>query len=580
MFKKILFIVAAWLTCATIQAAKTVNGVEISLLPTLPSNIITHGYYYCNFLVANQSKNEKKIELLLKSGSSGFENVILLEKIRKAFIMPPASSQKITLYWPHLDYVPQLMVKIDGKIFNDQDLGIAFGISNSTRYQGDYKIILTTKTVSGNKKDFPRAFKCKGIYYYYPTTNIPITQWPSNWLFFGGYAGIMLTNKEFVSMPESIRKALEQYVRLGGIMVIYAPKLKERFKKLSSGFGIKYYIKVKPEKLSYSEWAELLSELDNCSDILRMPVKTNTANSGFKVSKEVKVPLTQLMPLILVLVITIGLLNIYAFNRRKKSVWLRWLSPILAVVFLGLLSVYGFFSAGRYAQIKMKSLTFLNENSQIASSLGVVAYYCQVVPGNGLMFSPYTEVQPYFNYEIEHPTVTLDLTSGQNLRRGWLRPHIPGYFALRKGEPRQEKIQVVKRSKDGIEVLNGLGAPINSLIMIDFDGRKYLAKSIPTDRKVFIPAVKATAFTGNAILTSGKIDTTLRIIFVSNWLQTGQLLFKPDRLKNRGTYCATLKKSPFISSGMKSRLMDETCTVIGKMTVPKAISISNTSPAP
>jgi hypothetical protein len=569
---------AVGLACATMNAAISVKEVEISILPSLPS-YKTHGYNSCNFLVVNRSSKQRQIELSLISENSRYTSFALRD-VSKAFLLAPASAAKVTLYWPHLNLrVPQLLVNIDGSTYDNNELGLSLsGITSSIQYSfsNHAKSILVTKSVPGNVNKFcPHLSKMHSFTSNYLYADMPVSQWPSNWLFYGGYDGIMLTTKDLATIPRSVKEALEQYVRLGGVMVIYSPTLKKRMKKTAFGFGTKFYINIEPEKLKFPEWKKLFAEFNQSHNSLRQAFDTDpvSANNTFKVAKDFKIPVRQLFLIMLVFAIIIGPVNFYVLNRRKKRIWLLWTSPVIALIFSGIVIFYIFYSEGWHSRIKIKSLTFLDENSRTASSLGIVAYYCPIVPSSGLMFSNYTELQPYFRYQRDIPSVTLNLTVGQNLRNGWLRSRIPAHFTIRKGESRRERLEIVKRTKDGIEVLNGLGSEITILAMVDFDGRKYMAKSIPPGRKVVLKAgttslsLPEKGLTCKVASSNKKLDVTLRSIFASKWLDAGNLSvpFNSKVQLSKGTYYAKLKKSPFVSPGMKGGELDESCTIFAKM---------------
>src|SRR5204862_7230127 len=94
--------------------------------------------------------------------------------------------------------------------------------------------------------------------------------------------------------------------------------------------------------------------------------------------------------------------------------------------------------------VRIESLTVLDQVNRRASTVGTTAFYCPLTPSQGLFFEADTEATPLielFDYRSSSDR-QMDWTRSQHLERGWITARVPAHFRLRKSELRRERIQI------------------------------------------------------------------------------------------------------------------------------------------
>ena len=121
---------------------------------------------------------------------------------------------------------------------------------------------------------------------------------------------------------------------------------------------------------------------------------------------------------------------------------------------------------------------------------------------------------------------------------------MPAHFHLRKSETRRERIQVVN-DHGRLQVVNGLGVPIQSLWVADADMNFYVAKNV--------------AAGGPAVLTPSRRSETANQTGPDGLLQAITYTASTDQLTNDAatflipnSYIAVLDGNPFIENALGS----------------------------
>jgi hypothetical protein len=275
--------------------------------------------------------------------------------------------------------------------------------------------------------------------------------------------------------------------------------------------------------------------------------------------KNVKIPVRALLTIMILYSFLIGPATLFLLHRKKKRIHILWISPIAALFFLMIIIMFALFGEGLDNRVKKNSLTLLDENSHSATTLGMVGFYCPIAPGH-LDFSAFTEVQKIYSSKYEKREYGLDWSVGQRLDGNWTRSRVPALFYLRKAETRRERLKVT-RSASGVEIVNGLGATIEALNLLDCDGQWYQAStSIPPGAKLALSPIA-----GKETFQPSK----LRDVFLGDWLNNLDIWNKcaplgAAQFVQRGGYCAKLDHSPFLESGLASQgKLIENCVVVG-----------------
>lgn len=559
---KTFIVLALWLCFAAAAYADIdINGLEIKMLSTLPQTQ-QHGYRYYDFVIVNKKTETRRVTLSMEPHRS-YRGGSYISYVNKTFSVPPSGSVKATLYRPYISfYDPRLTIDIDGQ---SVDLTGQFNInSGSSYYWRENKItVLVSKSFPGEIRNFknnPLSYNKSENEFDYQYPDIPIENWSANWLFYGGYDGIMLTADDLEKMQPAVTDAIDQYVRLGGMLIVYNPELKKKADGRHYGFGREFHTNLTPGKWKKEDWDGVLEAFRTTSTCLVQwkNITPETANSELKVTEDLKIPVRQLFVFMLIFVILIGPLNYFVMKKKRKQTGIIWTSPLIAAFFAAVIIIYAFCSEGFSARMKANSITFLDENSMMASTIGGLAYYCPLVPGSGLMFSDQTELQPIVAYnDGDNRGFGLNLSRGQNLQSGWIKSRIPSHIMLRKGEHRRERLQVLKQSSEGLEVLNGLGAEIKTLQLVYFDGKGYSASDpIAPGKKAVLKPAKI------KVKKDEDMYSELSTLLGRSWFKDFTEL---SISLSKGSYSAVLTESPFISKGLKAKEHSEKCIVVGKL---------------
>jgi hypothetical protein len=333
------------------------------------------------------------------------------------------------------------------------------------------------------------------------------------------------------------------------------PKSKPKIQHIyeaECGFGKILYFQDAPEKWTNEQWKSMLKDAEDKTG------SKSYSNDRFPVMENVKVPVRQLFLLMLVFVIIIGPVSMIVLGRKKKMIWILWTTPLLSCIFAVMVIAYSFFSEGWHSRVRVSSMTLLDENAELASSLGLLGYYCPIAPRGGLHFSAQTELNDC--NENNSRSVGIDWTSGQHLTFGWIQSRVPTFLMLRQSESRKERLKICGEfTADGVEVMNGLGARIEELQLFGPNNILYKSER-PIEAGARTRLIKA------GVALPGKVpECILRHIFTDDWVNSLQNVTHIIKTLSPGTYCARLAHSPFVSPGMKPGVLKEQCMVVGKL---------------
>ncbi len=444
----------------------------------------------------------------------------------------------------------------------------------------------------------------------------PLTEWSASWLSYSGFNGVIVTGDDLRSAPAPVQDALWRYVECGGVLLVFgqwaAPQQwQSRLSWISAqppflapsdevgeetGRPIGQAVPEKPalttapgykpgkndlrhyfvgygmvivcgdvdaSQIAGWQWERII-EFWGDSDALRTAGYWNVdaINRTFPVVEELGTPVRGLFLLMLTFAVVIGPVNYVALARRKKRIWLWWTAPAIAAV--ASLAVFGYalLAEGWQASVRAETMTILDENERRATTVGLTAFYAPLTPSDGLRFGYDTEVRPqlparygYYGYSglTGGAARTIDWTEDQHLAGGWVTARVPAHFAVRKSEPRRERL-TVRREGSEITVVNGLGAEIKQLWWAEPDGRVYSAENLQAGAGV---SLKLTD-----LRTRGDV-AGLREAFRSEWWnRIKQYQQKPLDVLEAGCYLATFDSSPFLEEGLRGNVSRKALTVV------------------
>ena len=553
--------------------AQEFNDIRVQYLQGLPTPVY-HGYYEHRFIVSNSGSKVRNVRLTIY-GDSG--NSPALGSLSRSVAVAPRASMEVSLFQPCLSaFKHRFEIMVDGARVSGEDMGIRWGGASLfiTYYSsGIQATVMVSKSVPGNIINFNNK---KGGLFKQPSdlnysyADIPVEIWSGNWLTYSAYDAIMLTPGDISLMLPHTIAALDEYVRLGGNLVICGGNAQEgavalsgQVKRFDLGFGTKLYLPENPENLDEESLKSCSSIFGETSRILREGIgqysDTFEINRAFPVIDTDSSPIRAFFVLLLIFTIVIGPLNLFVLNRKKKRIWILWTTPLISLFFSLLVVGYSFIAEGVASKVNIASFTFLDENARIASTLGVIGYYCPIPPSR-LEFGMYTEVQKYVVQYSGSTNYNVDWTSGQRLTGGWIKSRVVTHFMTRTSEVRRERINIVSTSPERVEIVNGLGAAIKDIDLCMPDGRIYKY------RDTIAPGAKAALNFVSLGDVHGRSQGLRDGIFDKQWLSNQ--FSNADALRlPPGSYVARLESSPFINPGMKPGELKQTAVVYGILAV-------------
>lgn len=330
---------------------------------------------------------------------------------------------------------------------------------------------------------------------------IPVAEWSDSWRSYSRFDGVALTADEFRSLPGPVREGLRDWVGAGGALLIlgeaplpaeWAPTSAKDMPIATdhSRFGEVMTTGGKSLKdLSGDEWVGIWLALHRTLQPWQRSMSPSDANREFPVVDNFAIPLRGLFVLILLFVIIIGPVNFWLLNRFKKRMFM--LVTIPACAFVASVGVSGFalLSEGVSGKSRSASFTVLDEPLRRATTFGVEAFYAPLTPGGGLHFDAGTELTPILQpYSSDGVSRSIDWTTDQHLRQGWVVSRVPSHFLLRKVESRRERLTIINEPDGRVTVVNSLGAGITELTLMDARGNLHQGKNIGAGARVTLTA--------------------------------------------------------------------------------------------
>lgn len=529
----------------------------------------SHGYLEYHFVVTNRSKrqpHEVTIRLPgeLERGWSG------LAGLSRSATVGPDSTVSLKLYQPGMVLTGDgAAVFIDGER-QRRDFPVAaegHGLDASGYYYYHHRDEGGPVVLIGPGDVLRRAASKDQSRTRTGDSELPVTEWSSNWLAYSRYDGVVLTASQLQAMPPAVRQAVLRYVECGGSMLVVGswqpPASWPRMSPLRSAMPVYTpafgSCMVVTNGLSAAVWQAFGRSVEMTASPLMKVRGIEEANDELPVVENIHVPIRGMLGLMLVFILLIGPVNLLVLSRANKRMWLLWTVPAFSLLTCGLVFGYAVFSEGFEGRSRTVSLTVLDENTRRATTIGWTAFYCPLTPSQGLHFSRQTELtlqfHPGWRSQGGRSRREIDWTHEQHLTRGWITSRVPAHFAVRKSQSRRERL-AVRRGDDGkIIVVNGLGRLITKLVLADRDGRVHAATNIPAgDEAVLTPQAPPARPRGNR---------SFRQLFVSSWPKGIQdIESDPESYLRPGTYVAVLAEPVFLERALSEAEPRQTRAVV------------------
>jgi hypothetical protein len=317
-----------------------------------------------------------------------------------------------------------------------------------------------------------------------------------------------------------------------------------------AGFG-QCLVSVEPDCTRWRprQWRQVVEAWEKTELPWRQQVTAAQAHAAVPVVKDLAIPARGLFVVMLLFAVVIGPVNLHLLARHRRRIWMLWTVPVLSLLTSAGVLGYMFLSEGWQGRAHTEGITFLDQTSGRAATLGRAGYYTPLAPRDGLHFGLDTELTPILESPGTHPggTATRTLVWGeeQHLASGWLAARVPAYFLLRKSEVRPERVTVKPGPGGALAVENHLGAAIRRFWLADAWGRIYTASAIPTGGRA------ALTRRGDRVSPPANRDG-LRQFYQQGWLRDmRELTDRPQRYLLPGCYLADLEGTPFIEEGLR-----------------------------
>lgn len=191
------------------------------------------------------------------------------------------------------------------------------------------------------------------------------------------------------------------------------------------------------------------------------------------------VPVFAFLLLITVFSVVIGPVNYYYLARRKRLHLLVLSIPLIAVVTSVSLFAYSVVAHGFGTKSRVRSITLVDQRVQKSVTMSRLSLYSGLAPSDGLTFPQETAVYPIWPY-VGGETFeggTVDWTSAQALRTGWLKSRTRTQFRTTTYRDQRERLQV-KSQPGRMEISNGFGFALARLIIADPAGNLFFGENI------------------------------------------------------------------------------------------------------
>ncbi len=386
----------------------------------------------------------------------------------------------------------------------------------------------------------------------------PVTEWSENWLAYSPFDAVVISSADLAALPPAVFAALGDYLYAGGNVVLLGqselpPAWHAAWKKYppggvdySVGFGDCFALSAGNASGLNPQTAQALrTGLQETARYWQsLPGDSGGANGALPVVDNLKIPTRGIVFIMLAFVVFIGPVNLMYLHRRNRRTAILWTIPAISFVTTMLVFGYSLLREGITPDTRIAGLTFLDQSSHRAATIGGEGFYCPLTPSGGLQFDYETEATPLVDlgYSRSGTSREMDWTGSQHLMHGWVTARVPSHFHVRKTETRRERIQVM-HDHGLLKIENSLGAPIKLIWVADADHKIYEANNVEAGQI-------------GALITSAEVvgakeygaEGLLREVTFAG--HTEGLPADVGKYLSPGTYVAILDGNPFLENAL------------------------------
>ncbi|MDX9982381.1 MAG: hypothetical protein RBU25_20335 [Lentisphaeria bacterium] len=544
-------------------------------LDVLPYTQPDHGYALVVGQVVNRDTKREHVVRLSLPDQYGILGVVSRE-----VSVAPGTQQTVLLPVPAsiMAYIGECRVTLDGRR-RLEPLAVNLqtqGALGKAHHQEAYSAVLVSRQVSYDALERALKHPVEGqMQVKLQRSERELDTWPGRWLAYSAYDAVAVTATDWQRAHESVRDALWRYAECGGVLIVvgnFVPPApvelvqeggdaRSPYRILEVGLG-RCAVFPSPQVI-HPIAGDVLRDHMQRSRAMVWPRHANAAASHdlAPVVDKIKLPLGLALSVLMVFALVAGPVNMALLRRKNRSVWLFWITPLLGVLTSGLIVLSMLLGEGVTARVRTEGFTLLDERVGRATSLGVDGLYCPLRPRQGLLYSYDTEVtlgqvgEDFIGQNRQRDVVW---DEGQHLQGDWVPARVPTYFRLRASESRSERLGLV-RDGSGLAVVNGLGARIEHLMLMDFDGQVYETTDVAAG--VQTAPLAATKFRPPPPRSLAQVA-----LWDECWNFNRYSTLPNSGLLRPGSYIARIEGTPFLASGLRgSAQREERSVVFGRM---------------
>jgi hypothetical protein len=550
-------LVVAMLALPALASGQVPPGeISVFVEPGLPSRG-THGYTELRLLVSNSSATSEHHVTLEIPGEHHLSNNPFadIRTVRRSLMVSPRASLSVSLFYPELEIAgSNLAVTVDRRRRSIVPLALPSRPSPYSHNQ-PYRILVGSGLSIEPLLQLSDEGMGASIEQLDPGLPPLAELQGTSWLAYSGYDCIALAGHDTGRLPAQVQAALEGYLRCGGtLMIIGEPEqtlswpveviLDTQLRAISYGFGSCLVIGSEGPQLDKRIWQAAREEWRSSAEPWNNPGYYDLSEelAGMAVVEGLRIPVRSLFLLMIGFAVVIGPVNLLLLKRRRRQLWLLWTVPLISVVTSAGIFIYALIAEGLTTLVRIEGVTLLDQPNQRATTIGGIAYYSPLTPGDGLHFPVDAELSPQIPWGQMTPGRVIDWSHDQHFSRGWVSARLPAHFKWRSDAHCRQRLVVRPGTGDRPEVVNGLGTRIRELWLAGSAGTIFHARDL---------AEGATTTLGPASFSRGPTRSSLRVFFDKPWYSIDTTIRSwLVSLLDPGTYVALVEVNSFIEPGL------------------------------
>ncbi len=551
-----------------------------------PANLDTHGYVEYAFTIENGSETQShQVTVIVPSQRYGRRGMgHYLQELRKSVEVLAGATAHISVFQPDL-LIPHddvADIEIDGRLSDKRvpmqlvaergtrtGAGMYYGFGSSMPALPGVSILAPSNDAQRLQNHLNKPAGAAFSIALQAGAN-DVAAWSSHWLGYTSFDGVVLEGAQLQAAPAEVQTALTQFVECGGSLLVFGaykpPDAWQRtksepfkgFTRYNPGFGTCLVGAPPIERWTNDDWKLVRDMWLDASRAWRQIVSPTEANVALPIVDDPGIPVRGLFIVMVGFVVLIGPVNVYWLGRARRRIWLLWTVPIFAVLTCVLLVGYMLLSEGWHGHVRTTCITVLDENSQRASTIGWLGYYCPTTPIGGLHFNLETELSPHLNFRGARPSNLrqphwIDWTRDEHLTDGWITAKVPAHFLIRRADKRPERLSL-RGEGEGMQIVNGLGARLTKVWLARKDGGIVTCEGLEPGASA---ALQPTALKANGD------ELVLSEVFAGPWLhEATELASNPAEYLRPGCYIAVLDDAPFVDLGLQQTQSRKLRTIV------------------